>query len=99
MFNPGLQHFLQTWKVKGDLVFVHIFDILHNSFPPPGVIQLPINHLLPLQNSLTRIQIFWSKSEILSRKTFVLRKESTMHVRFSFHGLFSENQLMLERFW
>jgi hypothetical protein len=43
--------------------------------------------------------IFWSKSEILSRKTFVLRKESTMHVPFSFHGLFSGNQLMLERFW
>jgi hypothetical protein len=43
--------------------------------------------------------IFWSKPEILSRKTFVFRKESTMHVHFSFHGLFSGNQLMLERFW
>jgi hypothetical protein len=41
---------LQTWKVNSDLVFVHVIDFLHNSFPPPGVILFCTDQLLiPLQ--------------------------------------------------
>jgi hypothetical protein len=75
MFNPGLQHFLQTWKVKGDLVFVHVFDILHNSFPPPGVILFYTDQLLiPLQQF-----IFPMMKGLILMKTMSSEVPRTLH--------------------